>query len=202
MRRQSAHLRDYQAALDQLISKGLMYRCFKTRKEIAEAAVNAPHELGDVVRGGPLPQAEEAARMAAGDAFAWRLWLDRCLALPQARDLHVHMDGAIVRAEPELLGDAVLARKDAPVSYHLAVVHDDALAGVTHVIRGEDLRPAAHLHGLLQALLDYPYPDYRHHRLILGADGKRLAKRDGAASLRALRVAGATPQDIRQLLGL
>jgi glutamyl-Q tRNA(Asp) synthetase len=202
VRRQSAHMKDYQAVLDRLIAKGLMYRCFKTRKELAEAAVNAPHELGDVVRGGPLPQAEEAARLAAGEPFAWRLWLDRCLELPETGDLHVHIDDGVWRAEPGLLGDAVLARKDAPVSYHLAVVHDDALAGVTHVIRGEDLRPAAHLHVLLQALLDYPHPDYRHHRLILGADGKRLAKRDGATSLRAMRAAGATPQDIRRLLGL
>ncbi|MFZ4071546.1 MAG: tRNA glutamyl-Q(34) synthetase GluQRS [Caulobacterales bacterium] len=200
VRRQSAHMEDYQAVLDRLIAQGVVYRCFKTRKELADNAANAPHELGDVVRGQPLPAAEEAARLAGGEAFAWRLWLDRCLDLPQTRDLHIRMDGAIVRAEPDLLGDAVLARKDAPASYHLASVHDDALAGVTHIIRGEDLRTAAHLHALLQALLDYPHPDYGHHRLIVGADGKRLAKRDGAASLRAMRAAGATPQDIRCLL--
>src|SRR5690606_30459589 len=105
-------------------------------------------------------------------------------------------DGAWRKAEPDRLGDAVLARKDFPTSYHLASVLDDALQGVTHVIRGEDLEEAAHLHVMLQALLDLPTPVYRHHRLILGPDGKRLAKRDQAATLAALRTAGATPAEV------
>src|SRR6185295_861807 len=103
----------------------------------------------------------------------------------------------LVRAEPERHGDVVLARKDFPASYHLASVWDDALQGVTHVIRGEDLREAAHLHVLLQRLLNLPTPKYRHHRLVLGEDGKRLAKRDQAATLRALREAGQTPGQVR-----
>jgi glutamyl-Q tRNA(Asp) synthetase len=107
-----------------------------------------------------------------------------------------------VRAQPERLGDVILARKDAPTSYHLASVWDDARQGVTHVIRGEDLAEAAHLHVLLQALLDLPTPVYRHHRLILGADGKRLSKRNGAAALQSLRAAGKNPADIRRLLAL
>ena len=102
----------------------------------------------------------------------------------------------------ERLGDVVLARKDTPTSYHLASVLDDAAAGITHVIRGEDLAEAAHLHVLLQALFDLPTPNYRHHRLILGPDGKRLAKRDQAATLRSLRDAGETPASIRAQLGL
>lgn len=96
----------------------------------------------------------------------------------------------------------VLARKDFGASYHLASVWDDALQGVTHVIRGEDLREAAHLHVLLQKLLGLPQPVYRHHRLVLGEDGKRLAKRDRSATLRALRDAGKTPADVRALVGL
>jgi len=107
----------------------------------------------------------------------------------------------LVRAEPERHGDAVLARKDFGTSYHLASVWDDALQAVTHVIRGEDLREAAHLHVLLQKLLGLPQPVYRHHRLILGDDGKRLAKRDSAVTLRALRESGKSPADVRAMLG-
>jgi glutamyl-Q tRNA(Asp) synthetase len=111
-------------------------------------------------------------------------------------------DGRTVQAEPRRLGDVVLARKDTPTSYHLASVLDDAAAGITHVIRGEDLAEAAHLHVLLQALFELPTPIYRHHRLILGEDGKRLAKRDAAATLRAMRAAGEKPENIRARVGL
>jgi glutamyl-Q tRNA(Asp) synthetase len=107
----------------------------------------------------------------------------------------------LVRAEPDGHGDVVLARKDFPTSYHLASVLDDALQAITCVIRGEDLREAAHLHVLLHKLLDLPQPAYRHHRLVLGEDGKRLAKRDQAATLRSLRGNGRAPADIRALLG-
>jgi glutamyl-Q tRNA(Asp) synthetase len=107
-----------------------------------------------------------------------------------------------VAAKPEVFGDVVLGRKDSGTSYHLASVHDDAISGVTHVIRGEDLAPAAHLHVLLQALLGMPSPVYRHHRLIVDEAGRRLAKRDKAATLRSLREAGETPGAIRARLGL
>jgi glutamyl-Q tRNA(Asp) synthetase len=107
-----------------------------------------------------------------------------------------------VRADPEKHGDAVLARKDFPTSYHLASVWDDAQQGVTQIIRGDDLREAAHLHVLLQKLLDLPTPNYRHHRLVVGEDGKRLAKRHAAATLRALRESGKTPEDVRAMLRL
>jgi glutamyl-Q tRNA(Asp) synthetase len=204
VRRQSAHMRDYARALRTLIDRELVYRCFKTRKDLAQASAQAPHTLGEIVRGGPLPTDEEAARLAANQPFAWRLWLDRARAHlgPRWTELSFSADGERHLCDPARLGDAILARKEFPASYHLASVHDDALAGITHVIRGDDLSEAAHLHVLLQALFDYPTPDYRHHRLILGADGKRLAKRDAAQSLQALRGAGATPADIRALLGL
>jgi glutamyl-Q tRNA(Asp) synthetase len=203
VRRQSEHMDDYARALDRLIADGLVYRCFKTRKEILAEIDHAPHEAAAVVRGGPLPAEDEARRLEAGDTFAWRLWLDRAREHLGARwdDLGFEADGVKTKAEPERLGDAILARKEFPSSYHLASVHDDALQGVTCVIRGEDLKDAAHLHVLLQALLDLPTPSYRHHRLILGPDGKRLAKRDQAATLAALRQAGKTPEDVRAMVG-
>jgi glutamyl-Q tRNA(Asp) synthetase len=195
----------YEAALEGLIARGLVYRCFRTRKEIALAIASAPHGASEeTFRGAPLPAAEERARLAAGDAFAWRLSLERARAeLGGAyAELAFEDETGVVRAAPERHGDVVLARKDFPTSYHLASVLDDALQGVTHVIRGEDLREAAHLHVLLQALLGLPRPAYRHHRLILGDDGKRLAKRDHALALRELREAGQTPAKIRAMLGL
>lgn len=204
VRRQSQHMDAYRAALQTLIDRGLVYRCFKTRKELAQASAQAPHERGEIVRGGPLPAHEEIARLNAGESFAWRLWLDRARDALGAKwaDLRFTADGQVHTCDPARLGDAILARKEFPTSYHLASVHDDALAGITHIIRGEDLRDAAHLHVLLQALLNHPTPDYRHHRLILNAEGKRLAKRDAAQSLQALREAGTTPGDIRALVGL
>jgi len=205
VRRQSAHLAEYDAPLQSLIARNLVYRCFRTRKEIAEAIASAPHgEAEERFTGEALPADEEAERLEAGDAFAWRLSLKKARAAlgPGYFALVFENESGLVRAEPERHGDVVLARKDFGTSYHLASVWDDALQGVTHVIRGEDLREAAHLHVLLQRLLDLPQPIYRHHRLVLGDDGKRLAKRDQSATLRALREVGKTPADIRAMIGL
>ena len=204
VRRQSEHMADYAAALQSLIERNLVYRCFRTRAEIAEAIASAPHGASDdMFRGEALPADEEAAKLEAGEAFAWRLSLKKARAAlgPAYFTLVFEDETGLVRAEPDKHGDVILARKDFPASYHLASVWDDALQGVTHVIRGEDLREAAHLHVLLQKLLELPQPVYRHHRLMLGEDGKRLAKRDQAATLRALREAGKTPDDVRALLG-
>ncbi|MEZ6022958.1 MAG: tRNA glutamyl-Q(34) synthetase GluQRS [Hyphomonadaceae bacterium] len=203
VRRQSAHMDDYAAALQQLIDRGLVYRCFRTRKEVAEAIASAPHgDSGDVFRGEALPAAEETEKLASGEPFSWRLSLKKARAAlgPAYFALVFEDETGLVRAEPDKHGDVVLARKDFPTSYHLASVWDDALQGVTHVIRGEDLRESAHLHVLLQRLLELPTPAYRHHRLILGEDGKRLAKRDQAATLRALRETGATPAAVRAMV--
>jgi glutamyl-Q tRNA(Asp) synthetase len=202
VRRQSEHMADYEAALQQLIDRNLVYRCFRTRKEIADAIASAPHEAQEAFRGEALPPSEEEAKLAAGEPFAWRLSLKKARAAlgPAYFALVFEDETGLVRAEPEKHGDVILARKDFPTSYHLASVWDDALQGVTHVIRGEDLRDAAHLHVLLQKLLDLPQPAYRHHRLVLGDDGKRLAKRDQAATLRALRESGKTPEDARAML--
>jgi glutamyl-Q tRNA(Asp) synthetase len=202
VRRQSEHMAEYGAALQSLIDHNLVYRCFRTRKEIAEATASAPHEAPEPFRGEALPPEEEAAKLEAGEPFAWRLSLKKARAAlgPAYFALVFEDETGLVRAEPERHGDVILARKDFPTSYHLASVWDDALQGVTHVIRGEDLRDAAHLHVLLQRLLDLPQPVYRHHRLVLGDDGKRLAKRDAAATLRALREAGKTPADVRAMV--
>jgi glutamyl-Q tRNA(Asp) synthetase len=197
--RQSSAMGFYSAALDRLIAQGVMYRCFKTRKALAESAASAPHRAGDVMHAGPDP--DEATRLAAGQAFAWRLSLARARAyLGAAFDaLMFTADGQTYPANPAGLGDVILARKDFPTSYHLASVVDDARQGVTQVIRGEDLKDAAHLHVLLQALLGFATPVYTHHRLLVGADGKRLSKRDGAMALRAMRAAGTTAQEILTL---
>ncbi len=204
VRRQSEHMAAYGEALASLIERKLVYRCFRTRKEIAEAIASAPHEAAEMFTGEALPPDEEAAKLEAGEPFAWRLSLKKARAAlgPAYFALVFEDETGVVRAEPERHGDVILARKDFGASYHLASVWDDALQGVTHVIRGEDLRDAAHLHVLLQRLLELPQPVYRHHRLILGEDGKRLAKRDQAATLRALRESGKTPTDVRATVGL
>jgi glutamyl-Q tRNA(Asp) synthetase len=204
VRRQSEHMADYEAALDRLRARGLLYRCFRTRKEVLDEIARAPHGAQEVFRGGPLPADEEHRRIDTGEPFAWRLSLDRARATlgPDWNDLaFTDLDLGARKAEPGRAGDVVLARKDVGVAYHLACVVDDALQGVTHVIRGEDLREAAHIQRLLQALLDLPTPIYRHHPLLLDAEGRRLAKRTGSKSLGALRAEGADPAVLRADLG-
>jgi glutamyl-Q tRNA(Asp) synthetase len=200
---------DYARALRELAERGLLYRCFRTRREIAEAIESAPHGAMEAFRGAPLPPEEEQRRMEAGEPYAWRLSLDHARrALGGFEGLTFMEEGegpdgahGVIEARPQLGGDVVLARKDVGVAYHLAVVVDDALQGVTHVIRGQDLFEAAHVQRLLQALLGLPSPIYRHHRLLAGADGKRFAKRDRAEALRDLRLAGKTAAQVRAELG-
>ncbi|MCW3474175.1 tRNA glutamyl-Q(34) synthetase GluQRS [Limobrevibacterium gyesilva] len=208
VRVQSAHLPDYQAALDRLAARGLLYPCFCTRadiqREVARSAC-APHSPD----GGPLypgtcralSPAERADRLAAGVPHALRL--DMARALAQAGPLSFEEEGeGTIACDPARFGDAVLARKDAPASYHLCVTHDDALQGVTLVTRGIDLKPATHLHRLLQALMGWPAPRYAHHGLLTDASGRRLAKRDNAATLRDLRAQGCTPAEARARAGV
>ena len=208
VRRQSEHFDDYARALDRLAAAGLVYPCFCTRREIqAEiaAAGNAPHGLDGPVYPGTcrgLAAAERDRRIAAGEPYALRLDVARAIARAGRDLVWREREAGARRARPERLGDVVLARKDTPTSYHLAVTVDDAVQGVTCVIRGRDLAPSTHVHRLLQALLDLPVPEYWHHRLLLDAEGRRLAKRDRSETLRALREAGRTPDDIRALVGL
>lgn len=210
VRRQSDHLADYAAVIDTLDQRGLLYRCFRTRKEILDGIGDAPHGPVEAARPGPHPAGEEAALLARGRPFAWRLSLDRAReALSADWDTLTFVEqGAgpngetgVIRARPETAGDVVLARKDAGAAYHVAVTHDDALQGVTHVIRGEDLFEATHIQVLIQALMGWPRPVYRHHRLLVGPDGRRYAKRDRSVTLAELRAGGVTAEALRAELG-
>ncbi|MGS1016405.1 tRNA glutamyl-Q(34) synthetase GluQRS [Allosphingosinicella humi] len=197
--RQSERLPVYRAALERLRERGLVYPCFCTRSEIAAevaASAAAPHGPDGPLYPGAcraLP-ADERARRMAQEPHAWRL--DMARAEAEAGPLDWADGEYLVRAEPGLYGDVVLARKDAPVSYHLAVTSDDAAQGVTDVVRGRDLFAATHVHRLLQALLGLPTPAYHHHALLIGADGKRLAKRNGAPAIADLRAAGLDPAEL------
>ena len=204
VRVQSEHLDDYRCVLSILRERGLLYPCFCTRTDIAReiaASAAAPHAPdGSPVYPGmcrDLSADERAARIAAGERFALRLHARRALDGPLS--FEEEAEGAIV-CDPAAFGDVVLARKDAPASYHLCVTHDDALQGVTLVTRGEDLREATHLHRLLQALMGWPVPRYAHHRLLTDPSGRRLAKRDRAATIRDLRASGTSAAAVRAML--
>ncbi len=211
VRRQSEHLADYAAVVDTLNAHGLLYRCFRTRKEILDAIGDAPHGPAEAVRPGPHAPDEEARLLAEGRPYAWRLSLDRAreaLGDEAWNSLSFIEEGVgpdgetgLVRARPETAGDVVLARKDAGTAYHLAVTHDDALQGVTHVVRGLDLFEATHIQRLIQTLMGWPAPVYRHHRLLTGPDGRRYAKRDQSVTLAELRAGGLTPEALRAELG-
>lgn len=211
---QSARLAHYEAALDRLRGMGLLYPCFCTRADIA-ASASAPHGPEGPVYPGTcrqLPAEERMRRSAAGEPHAWRIdmaraveragplvWRNLPFPLP---DGPANGSAQVVRAEPLAAGDVVLARKDAPASYHLSCTIDDAAMGISHVLRGDDLFAATHVHRLIQALLDLPSPLYCHHPLLVGADGRRLAKRNGSIALADLRAQGADPRrladDLRQ----
>ena len=188
--RQSARLGNYAAALENLRARSLVYSCFCTRADIA-ASLSAPHGPSGAIYPGTcraLSDAERERRILA-EPHCWRLDMARGAA--EAGELAWEEAGeGLRRADPAAHGDIVLARKDAPASYHLASTLDDADMGVTHVIRGADLIASTDVHRLLQALLGLPTPLYRHHALVCGSDGKRLAKRDAAASLATLRADG------------
>jgi glutamyl-Q tRNA(Asp) synthetase len=202
VRRQSEHFDSYRSALDRLAADGLLYPCFCTRKDMA-AAGQAPHGPDGPLYPGTcraLSADERAERRESGLPFALRL--DSAAAIGRVGPLWWRDRAAgRVRARPDLFGDVVLARKDCPTSYHLAVTLDDAAQGVTLITRGEDLFAATHVHRLLQALFDLPTPDYAHHPLLTGPDGRRLAKRDRAQTLRSLREAGRSPAEVLAMVG-
>ena len=211
---QSERFRHYAEAAARLQSMGLLYPCFATRGEIADAAEDGAVDPD----GAPLysglwrdaPAAAVAERKAAGVPFALRLDMRRAMAVaaelaPNSLTyLALDSDGTVSLAEvhPQLWGDVVIVRKDTPTSYHLAVVVDDALQGVTHVTRGVDLLAATGVHRLLQVLLGLPSPVYHHHRLLTDETGRKLSKSAGDTSLAALRAAGWKPEDVRRFLGL
>jgi glutamyl-Q tRNA(Asp) synthetase len=205
VRRQSDHFADYGRVLDRLDARGLIYPCFCTRADMA-ASASAPHvtEMGP---DGPLypgtcrhlsPE-ERRARIAAGREHCMRLDAARAAAEAGPYAFADETRGRI-EGQPLLLGDFVIARKDTPTSYHLAVTVDDHLQGVTVVTRGEDLLASTHAHGLLQKLLGYAAPQYAHHRLLTDSTGRRFAKRDRDLTIRALRESGRTPAEVFALI--
>jgi glutamyl-Q tRNA(Asp) synthetase len=217
VRRQSEHLADYREALEKLASQGLIYPSFETRAEIAKLVAQRevsghwprdPDGASLYPGTAKLLSSEERARLLESDA-PYALRLDMAAACARAGNLGWREGGegpdgeaGAAAARPEAWGDVILARKDTPTTYHLSVVVDDALQGVTEVVRGQDLFWSTSVHRLLQQLLDLPQPAYRHHRLILNAAGRKLSKSTEATGLRELRAGGATPADIRRLVGL
>ena len=182
--RQSARLPAYARVLDRLRDMGLLYRCYCTRAEIAAASLSAPHGAEPLYPG----TCRALVQHHPDRPHCWRL--DMAKAVARTGPLTWQDHAALIAADPLSAGDVVLARKDAPASYHLAVTIDDAWQGVTDVVRGQDLFAATHVHRLLQALLDLPTPAYHHHALLTGPDGVRLAKRHGAPALADLRDSG------------
>jgi glutamyl-Q tRNA(Asp) synthetase len=217
VRRQSAHFDDYQAAVTKLEAMGLIYPSFESRSEIAALVAERdrrghwPRDPDGVPlypgRARKMPKAERDRRRRGGEPFALRLAMDAAVAHAGVltwteTGMGPQGQSGVVAAAPQMWGDVVLARKEAPTSYHLAVAIDDALQGVTDVVRGQDLFWSTGIHRLLQALLGLPEPAYHHHRLILDAGGRKLSKSTLATSLRDLRASGATPADVRRLVGL
>ena len=217
VRRQSEHLSDFREAVDKLSGRGLIYPAFESRAEIArlvterETAAPWPRDPD----GAPLyPGAAKsfsapARRQLIEQGLPYALRLDMAAACAQAPDLSWIEQGegpdgetGFVAARPQAWGDVILARKETPTSYHLSVVIDDALQGVTDVVRGQDLFWSTSVHRLLQTLLGIPQPAYRHHRLIVDDSGQKLSKSTRATALRELRREGAAPNDIRRLVGL
>ena len=208
--RQSQHYADYQAALGRLQTMGLTYRAYESRTEIARAAIGHDPDGAPLFPGRHntlLRTAERTHRIDTGKPYAVRL--DVAAALKRVGPLLWTETGTgpagesgAVAANPAAWGDVILARKETPTSYHLAVVVDDAAQGVTDVVRGQDLFHATSMHRLLQALLGLPQPRYHHHRLVLDTDGKKLSKSTSATGLRELRSRGLNPTDIRKLVGL
>jgi glutamyl-Q tRNA(Asp) synthetase len=217
VRRQSEHFAEYRAAAERLQGRGILCPCVCTRADIAAQVSRRERESGKPWPRDPdgaplypgtcrrLPRATIEQRIGAGEPYALRLDMSAALEAAPGRHSYtrVTLSGAKERvaATPERWGDAVVVRKEIPASYHLAVVFDDALQGVTHVIRGRDLEAATDLHVLLQALLDLPSPAYHHHRLIRADGGEKLSKSISSEPLSALRERGVSPEEVRQALG-
>jgi glutamyl-Q tRNA(Asp) synthetase len=213
VRRQSEHFGEYRAALEKLANEGLIYPAFESRAEIARlVAANGPDWPHDP-DGAPLypgnarelSTSERRQRIESGEPYALRLDLKAALSRTQIPLRWIEKNGGALRensAEPERWGDVILGRKETPASYHLACVLDDALQGVTHVVRGLDLYEATSIHRLLQEILGLETLAYHHHRLILNTDGRKLAKRDPSTTLRDLRAQGVSAADVRRRVGL
>jgi glutamyl-Q tRNA(Asp) synthetase len=211
VRRQSEHFPEYESALAKLSAQGLIYPCFCSRRDIIDAAAGRTGWPRDP-DGSPLypgickhlSREERQRRILAGEPAALRIDMEAAIAKAGShldwREMGPDSQARDVAAQPSLWGDAMLSRKDIPASYHIAVVVDDALQGVTDVVRGEDLFMATGLHRLLQVLLDLPAPSYRHHALLRDASGRKLSKSSSAKPIRALREEGFSPAAVRDKL--
>jgi len=199
VRIQSEHFGAYKDCVQSLRERGLAYRCFRSRKELAT--------LANPLQPGPHAPDAERSLLGAGAPFSWRLSLSEARIVLGVKwemlTYRVQVGGAVhsVRAEPERHGDIVIARKDSPSAYHLAATYDDALQSMTHIIRGEDLVDAPHIQTLLQVLLDWPHPIYQHHPLVTDLGGKKLSKSEQSISLASLRASGMSSEQIRNRLG-
>jgi glutamyl-Q tRNA(Asp) synthetase len=217
VRRQSWHFDDYAGAIAKLEAQGLLYPSFESRRELAALVAELDQQGGwpRDPEGAPiypgrarkLPAAERKRRRDSGEPFALRLAMDAAVARAgvltwSETGAGPHGQTGVVTAAPQMWGDVVLARKETPTSYHLAVVLDDALQGVTDVVRGQDLFWSTGIHRLLQALLGLPEPAYHHHKLILDDDGHKLSKSTKSTGLRELRGAGVSALDVRRMIGL
>jgi glutamyl-Q tRNA(Asp) synthetase len=217
VRRQSEHLARYSETIDRLTRDGLLYPAFESRADIARL-IEEKDRAGAWPRdpdgapvypgtGRQLPVDKRERNLREGMPYALRLDIDAAIARTgpltwTEEGTGPHGETGEVPAQPEQWGDVILARKDTPTSYHLSVVIDDALQGVTHVVRGQDLFWATGVHRLLQALLGLPQPLYRHHALVLDEAGQKLSKSTRSTALRELRAAGVTPADVRRLVGI
>ncbi|MCF8466995.1 MAG: tRNA glutamyl-Q(34) synthetase GluQRS [Sneathiella sp.] len=206
VRRQSEHMEDYAALLAKLGDRDLIYPCFCSRKEIAAEVARsntAPHGPQGPTYPGTcryMTEEERQQRFAREEPYALRLDMVNAIASVDLATLKFHEQGkGFIRCDPAPFGDIVLARKETPTSYHLAVTFDDAIQGVNQVIRGQDLFPSTHIHRLLQALLELPTPTYFHHGLISDTTGRRLSKRDKDATIKSLREYGYQPEDVRKM---
>ncbi len=208
VRKQSEHMDDYAAVLDRLFERGLIYPCFCTRREITveiARSYSAPHGPEGPLYPGTcksLSHRERDQKFEQEKPYALRLDMAAALKLVDVSQLFFQeTDKGTIQCNPLKFGDVVLARKDTPTSYHLAVTLDDAFQGVTLVVRGQDLFDATHLHRLLQHLLDLPTPRYMHHGLVSDMKGQRLAKRDKSVTLQVIRENGYSQSDVRKLIG-
>ncbi|MEH6525641.1 MAG: tRNA glutamyl-Q(34) synthetase GluQRS [Sneathiella sp.] len=207
VRRQSDHMEDYAALISRLSDRGLIYPCFCTRREItAEIARSnsAPHgpegpAYPGICKG--LTDRDRQRNFQFTKPYALRLNMDNAIANLDLTSLRFHeQDKGYIQCDPLPFGDVVLARKETPTSYHLSVTFDDAIQGVNHIIRGQDLLPSTHIHRLLQALLELPTPSYHHHGLISDGKGRRLSKRDKDATIKSLREYGYQPEEVRKMV--
>ncbi len=209
VRRQSEHFDTYSEALEKLRKTGLIYPAFLSRGEIRAYITEQeywPRDPDGAPLYPPLDRHASAAhrreKIASGVPFAWRLDMEKAIAAVGPLHWNELSSNETISAEPQLWGDVIIARSDIPTSYHLAVVVDDALQNVTHIVRGRDLFAATSVQRVLQTLLGLPAPAYHHHKLILGPDGRKLSKSEQSTGLRALRTAGKTPADIQRMLDL